>query len=302
VTEKIRVFYNDIYEVELEDSHRFPMEKYALLRSALTEQGIVQENSMYAAELIDKESVYLAHAKEYVDGVFNQTLEHKRARIVGLPLNEQMLNRTRSSIDAVVKSAFSAKELGFSSSLCGGTHHASFDRGEGFCFFNDFAIAIALLNKIFRHRVLILDLDVHQGNGNSSIFRDDDFVDVISFHGEKNYPFKKVPSTIDHAFPDTVTDLEYLVVLKETLVSLSAKSYDVVLYQAGVDSLKEDSLGTLNLSYECLSQRDNMVFEFAKFNDYPLSMSLGGGYSNPIDATIKAYVNTYKAAKSVFGF
>ncbi len=302
MSEKIRVFYNDIYEVKLEDGHRFPMEKYALLRSALVAKNIVQANSMHAAQLIDRQSIYLAHAKEYVDSVFNHTLEHARARIVGLPLNEQMLDRTRSSIGAVVQSAFSAKELGFSSSLCGGTHHASYDRGEGFCFFNDFAIAIALLNQKFRHRVLIIDLDVHQGNGNSSLFQDDDFVDVVSFHGEKNYPFRKVPSTIDRAFPDTVTDGEYIEALRETLASLTVNNYDIVLYQAGVDALKEDSLGTLNLSYECLFQRDLMVFNFAKFNDFPLSMALGGGYSKPIHATIKAYENTYKAAKDVYGF
>lgn len=298
---KLEVFYNDFFEVSLKDGHRFPMQKYRLIREMLIEEDILSLDQLVKAHLCKANDLYLAHDPNYVNDVINLSLNPKVARCVGLPLTTEMVNRALSSMDAVIKSAYSALQNGFSASICGGTHHASYDKGEGFCYFNDFAV---VCRKLFTEnpsiKILILDMDVHQGNGNSSILGGDDFVDIISFHGANNYPFRKIPSTLDVEFENDTGDDEYLYKLKETLKTLSSNKYDLILYQAGVDSLIHDKLGNLSLSFKGLMQRDKMIFEFAK--NTPISMSLGGGYSDPIADTVRACVNCYKVAKSIYKF
>lgn len=298
----VKIFYNDFYKVKLKEGHRFPINKYESIRKKLILQNIIEEKNLYKAKVCQKEDLYLAHSHTYVDDVISLTLDSKKARAIGLPLSRDMVNRAMSSTDAVIQSAYSALENGFAASLCGGTHHASFDKGEGFCYFNDFAV---VSRKLFlanpNIKILILDLDVHQGNGNSAILKNDNYVDIVSFHGRRNYPFKKIPSTIDVEFEDNTEDEEYLEKLNQTLKKLS-QSYDLILYQAGVDSLIHDSLGNLNLSFQGLYQRDLTVFNYAKNLGIPISMALGGGYSKPIEHTIEAACNSYLAAKKVYEF
>lgn len=297
----LNVFYNDFFDVPLKEGHRFPMKKYRLIREMLLEENILTESHLKRAEICSIKDLYLAHDPNYVDDVIGLKLDAKIARGVGLPLNADMVNRALSSMDAVIKAAYSALENGFSASICGGTHHASYAKGEGFCYFNDFAVVcrkLYLENPLIK--ILILDMDVHQGNGNSSILANDDYVDIVSFHGAKNYPFRKVKSSIDVEFDDNTEDLEYLSKLNITLSTLDSQKYDLILYQAGVDSLIHDKLGHLNLSFEGLKKRDEMIFKFA--NNTPLSMALGGGYSNPIDQTVKACVNCYRVAKEFYKF
>ncbi len=299
---KFRVFYSDHYEVPLPKGHRFPMNKYKLLKNSLLENSILSNDQLFPAPLADIETIKLAHCPNYVERVVNLNLDAREHRPIGLPQSKEMVQRTLGSVGGFLAACESALEHGLGASLAGGTHHAHFDRGEGFCFFNDFAIAIRKFQqKKPSMKFLILDLDVHQGNGNSSMLGDDPNAKIISFHGEKNYPFRKVPSSIDIPLPDGCEDELFLERLNQVLLSESQNSYDLIMYQSGVDGLVHDSLGTLNLSYEGLFQRDMKVFEFAKNLRTPMVMALGGGYSRPIDYTIEACVNTYRALREVFG-
>lgn len=299
--EQFTVFYNDHYAVDLGEKHRFPMDKYRLVREKLLAERVLSEAMLCPAALAHREEIYLAHDMEYVDQVLDLTLSPREARKVGLPLTKEMALRTRSSVGAVMQAAQSALEKGFSGSLCGGTHHAHKNRGEGFCYFNDFAVAIAKLRQNSPNlRVLILDLDAHQGNGNSSMLGEDPLTYIVSFHGSKNYPYKKVPSNIDVSLPPGTDDKTYIDLLTSSLGKLSPTSFDLILYQAGVDPLEHDKLGTLSLSFEGLMRRDQIVFELARGFNLPISVAMGGGYSYPIEHTVEAAANTYKAAKKVF--
>lgn len=294
----MKIFYADTFKVPLPDGHRFPMGKYEKLRSRLISEKII-EAEFIEADVCDVNDLYLAHEKNYVDSVLSLTLERKLARPVGLPLSAEMVLRARASMQAYLSAVENALKDGLSSSLAGGTHHAHRDRGEGFCFFNDFAVATRRLHRDAPGtKVLILDLDVHQGNGNSSILAEDENVQVVSFHGESNYPFRKIASHIDVAFPKDTEDDEYNQRLKEVLSSLG--SFDILLYQAGVDSLEHDRFGSLKLTYEGLMERDRLVFDFVKKKGTPMAMALGGGYTNPEELAVEAYVNSYKTLKQIF--
>jgi acetoin utilization deacetylase AcuC-like enzyme len=293
----MKVFYADTYDLPLPDGHRFPINKYKLLREKLLENRILTKEHLHEAIPAQLNDIYLAHTKEYVEGIKNQTLDKRQMRKIGLPVGDDLWKRVLASVGGYLNAVEASFEYGFSSSLSGGTHHAHADSGEGFCVFNDFAIAC---RKYPNKNFLIIDLDVHQGNGNSSILRHDDNVFIFSMHGEKNYPFKKIPSHLDVALKDGCEDTEYLDKLKSSLNNLSKLKFDTILYQAGVDALVHDSLGTLNLSFQGLRERDQLVFEFTKKHNANLAMALGGGYSRPIEHTVEAYLNTYKEVKKAF--
>ena len=274
------------------------MSKYGKLRNRLIDEKIIDAEYI-EADVCDIHDLYLAHDKDYVNAVLNLTLERKLARPVGLPLSSEMILRARASMQSFLSAVQTAQDEGISSSLAGGTHHAHRDRGEGFCFFNDFAVATRKIHlKDSSKKILILDLDVHQGNGNSSILKNDQNVFVISFHGETNYPYKKIDSHLDVAFSKNTSDDEYLNKLEEVLKSLGG--YDLLLYQAGVDSLEHDKFGSLSLTYQGLAQRDRLVFEYVKEKGIPMAMALGGGYTDPVDLSVEAYVNTYKELHHCF--
>ena len=298
--EKFQFYYTDHIEVPLPEGHRFPMNKYRLLHQALMTENIMDLSQLHPAPQASVEDLSVAHAPWYIDGILNNTLTEKQFRPVGLTWSPELVLRSTAAVGGFKKAVESACELGFSALLAGGTHHAHADQGEGFCIFNDFACAaLSLLRSGRKKKILIIDLDVHQGNGNSSILGQRDDVFILSLHGERNYPFRKIPSHLDVPLPQGTEDEEYLTALARALDQVRNNfEFDMIFYQAGVDNLKEDSLGTFNLTFEGLSKRDEMVFEFA--GNTPLAMAIGGGYAKPIELTVEAHVNTFKVARSFY--
>lgn len=270
-----------------------------MLREKLLNENVLMASQLFPAEKVSDEDLLRAHTNHYVTGLKNNTLTEKELRPIGLTWSEELLNRSYTSVGGFVAATDTALETGFSAVLAGGTHHAHADRGEGFCVFNDFAVAaLRLLEKKKLNRILIIDLDVHQGNGNSSILGMRDDVFILSLHGEKNYPFRKVASHLDVALPEKTGDKEYLVALENALSQISRLNFDMIFYQAGVDNLKEDTLGTFAMTFQGLMERDKMIFEFARGT--PLALAIGGGYANPIELTVQAHVNTFKVASNFF--
>lgn len=295
---RVKLFYTDFAEVPMPEGHRFPMHKYRLLREALLHSQIISPTQLHPAPQAQEVDLLRAHDKRYVQGLKLGILSEKEVRPIGLPIGPELFQRSLVSCGGFMAATESALEEGYSVLLAGGTHHAHRDRGEGFCVFNDFAVASLKLLALKRcRRVLILDLDVHQGNGNSSILGEREDVFICSLHGEKNYPFRKVPSHLDVALAEGTSDEEYLHVLEKTLRLLPAT--DFLLYQAGVDVLKTDKLGTFHMSQAGVRARDEMVFAWARTHGLPVAQAIGGGYSDPIEESIKAYVGTIEAAKRI---
>jgi acetoin utilization deacetylase AcuC-like enzyme len=220
---------------------------------------------------------------------------------IGFPWSIDLYERSRATVGGAISAARAALKDGISGNLAGGTHHAHADRGEGFCVFNDIAVAAKILkSENLAQRIAIIDLDVHQGNGNSSILAHDKDIFILSLHGEKNYPYKKISSTLDIGFEDGTKDAEYLLKLKEALDVVLDFDPDFIFYQMGVDPLKEDILGNLHLTFEGLMERDRMVLSAAKEREIPISLALGGGYAKPIELTVVAYANTYRVVRELW--
>lgn len=298
--DKFQFFYTDHIEVPLPEGHRFPMSKYRLLHIALVAEGVMKETQLRAAPHAEVTDLLRVHKDWYVDGIINNTLTEKQFRPIGLTWSQELVQRSTAAVGGFMAATESALVNGFSALLAGGTHHAHADAGEGFCVFNDFAVAAVKLIETGRvKKILIIDLDIHQGNGNSSILGERNDVFILSLHGERNYPFRKVPSHLDIPLAQGTGDVEYLATLTEALKTVRERfEFDMVLYQAGVDNLKEDTLGTFNLSFAGLMERDRMVFEFARGK--PLAIGIGGGYAKPIELTVEAHVNTFKVAKNFY--
>lgn len=297
----INVYYSDYCQVEMPTGHRFPMHKYELLRAYLQQHNIVQMSQMFPAPLVTPDVVLKVHERGYVHRFLKGELTQKEARRIGIPWSESFRARTMASVGATVSALHSALQLGISGALSGGTHHANIDSGGGFCVFNDLAIAARVFLEMYPEgNVLIVDLDVHQGDGTAEIFHSEDRVYTFSMHGGANYPFNKVHSDRDVGLARHTKDELYLDLLEQELRLLSKLSVDVVLYQAGVDGLTSDKLGTLDLSHAGLEQRDCMVFEFARSRDIPLVITMGGGYAEPIEDSIVAYANTYRVVNQVY--
>lgn len=300
--EELRFFYNDFVQVFLPEGHRFPMRKYRLLREALLERRIISAKQLVKATPVDLDDVLRVHTERYVEGLRTNSLDPKEARPIGLPVGPELLERSLTSVGGFVECTERALADGFSALLAGGTHHAFSDHGEGYCVLNDFAVAATRLLHMGKvKKILILDLDVHQGNGTSSILGQSSEVFIVSIHGERNYPFRKVPSHWDVPLPAGTSDEAYLSALVDVLRRLETMNFDIMFYQAGVDVLEFDSLGTFKLSFEGVRARDNLVFEFARKQGLPIAMAIGGGYSKPIEPTVEAYVGTFHEAKRVFG-
>lgn len=298
----MRVYYSDHYTIPLPDKHRFPMRKYRLLREALLLENILNEYELFQPDLASREDVLLAHTTRYVDAVLQGELSNSEIRRIGFPWSQAMVQRSLATVGGCYSSALAALEDGCSGNLAGGTHHAMPDWGEGYCVFNDIAIATKKLRlKGAVQRVAIIDLDVHHGNGNAEIFSGDKDTFVFSMHGEKNYPFRKPPSTIDIPLKDGTEDAEYLEQLALYLPYILDWQPDLVFYQCGVDPLIHDTLGRLHLSFAGLQQRDWLVLHSCKTNGIPVMLALGGGYAKPIELTIQAQCNTYRVAKHIFG-
>lgn len=288
--------------IELPEGHRFPMQKYRMVREGLLAENLFTPDELSEPELPSRETMLLAHTSRYLTAVCEGTLERKEVRRIGFPWTEALVRRSLASVGGCIEAAQEALRSRVSGCLAGGTHHANADWGEGYCVFNDIAVAVL---KLFQEdkiqRAAIVDLDVHQGNGNSAILgsRKDTF--IFSMHGEKNYPFQKVPSTLDIGLPDDTRDEEYLYLLEEALPRVFDFGPDIVFYQAGVDPLREDLLGRLSLSHSGLAERDRMVLSACKRYGVPVALLLGGGYSRPIELTVEAHIQTYRIVKEIFG-
>ena len=287
---------------KLPENHRFPMEKYELIPQQLLHEGLVEKDSFFSPNVAKDFWIEKAHDKEYISKLNHLSLSKSEIRKTGFPLSRELVNReyiiTQGTLDCV---DFAIK-YGASANIAGGTHHAFRDRGEGFCLFNDVAIgSYYALEKYQMQSILILDLDVHQGNGTASILKDNDKVFTFSMHGEKNYPFHKENSNLDIPVKDGINGKEYLKKLKENLDFLSVElSPDIIFYISGVDILDTDKLGRLAVKREDCKKRDEMVFEFSKKCKAPIVTVMGGGYSEKIYDIVEAHCNTFKSMLSLF--
>ncbi|NPV86261.1 MAG: histone deacetylase [Anaerolineae bacterium] len=298
----MKVFYADHIRFPLPAGHRFPAQKYALLRGELLRQGILQPNELYAAEPVAEENLLLAHTPEYVQAVRTGSLDARVQRQIGLPWSAELAQRSRASVGGSLQAARAALQEGIAGNLGGGTHHAMAHEGMGFCVFNDLAVvSLVLLQQHEAERVAVVDLDVHQGNGTAAILGSRQDVFLFSMHGANNYPLHKVPSTLDVDLLDDTGDEAYLEALDGGLAAVFAFQPQIVLYQAGVDALEQDRLGRLSLSMEGLARRDRLVIQGCRQRGIPIVLLMGGGYAEPIQLTVQAHVQTYRVAKEVFG-
>ena len=295
----MKAWHCDGREVPLPEGHRFPMQKYALLRRRLLEEGVFSEGELFAASLVERELLLGAHEPAYVDAVFTGALSEFELRRLGFPWSEGLVARSRASVFGTVAAAHAALEEGIACNLAGGTHHAFAGEGTGFCVFNDIAVAArALQREGLIDRAVIVDLDVHQGDGTASIFADDPSVFTFSMHGAKNFPFRKQKSSLDVALPDGCGDEEYLALLEAHLPRvLDEASAQILFFQAGVDPLEADRLGRLKLSFDGLRRRDRMVLRSARALKLPAVVTLGGGYARPVSLSVEAHVGTFREAR-----
>jgi len=277
------------------------MAKYRMLREELLRRGIVRPEELYDPGIADLADVRRAHSERYLDGILHGTLDRLEIRRIGFPWSPSLVTRSLATVSGCLRATDAALEDGVSGNLAGGTHHAMTDAGEGYCVFNDIAISTLKLFEEGRARhVAIIDLDVHQGNGNSEILGGRSDVTIFSMHGERNYPFRKVPSTVDIDLPDGTGDEEFLSILDTFLPQILDRHPDIVFYQAGVDALEHDALGRLLLTYDGLMTRDRMVLEACRDRGIPVMVALGGGYAKPIELTVEAQCNLYRVIRQTY--
>jgi acetoin utilization deacetylase AcuC-like enzyme len=298
----MRVYYSDTFNLPLPKGHRFPGQKYAMLRERLLREGLVAPHQLHLSPLAEDADIARAHNLTYMAAFENGTLDDRAIRRIGFPWSEYLVTRTRASTGGAVASARAALDDGISGQLAGGTHHAHRDFGAGYCIYNDQAVAaLRALAEGWAARVAIVDLDVHQGDGTAAILRENPSVFVFSMHGEKNFPFRKYESDLDVPLPDGMEDDAYLRRLAEHLPAVFAFRPDLVLYQAGVDPLAADKLGRLALTHDGLMARDEMVLGECARRGIPVAMAIGGGYADPIAPSVAAYANTYRIARRIHG-
>lgn len=291
------LFYTDHYTLPLPEGHRFPILKYRMTRDLLEQDGRFR---LEPAPLADRETVELAHDSEYVSAFLEGTLSVQAIRRIGFPWSDALVKRTMASVGGTLAATKEALVSRWGGSLAGGTHHAFLGEGSGFCVFNDIAVAIQWLRTTGQaHRVAVVDLDVHQGDGTAQIFQYEPDVLTLSVHCEVNFPFRKQQSKIDVSLAEGVGDEEYLRVLEDVLPRVWEFEPEAVFYQAGADPLYSDALGKLQLTHEGLKARDRMVMNGVHARRVPLVITMGGGYSKPIENTALAHANTYRVAAEV---
>jgi acetoin utilization deacetylase AcuC-like enzyme len=326
----VKAFYSDTFVLPLPEHHRFPMAKYRLLRERIVADGIVDPGDLHVPDPIAWDDLRLVHEAAYVDAIATGTLPADAQRRIGFPWSEMMVERSRRSVGATLAAARAvlscraslsgspsgdpervalrgvhdvslgteARSAKVAANLAGGTHHAFRDRGEGYCVFNDVAVAAAvLLRDAAIRRAAIVDCDVHQGNGTAAIFRGEPAVFTLSLHGAKNFPFRKETSDLDLSFDDGAGDDEYLAALAEHLPAvLDGHEPDVVFYLAGADPYEGDRLGRLKLTVAGLRARDRMVFDACRARELPVVVVMSGGYANDVDAIVTIHANTIQEA------
>jgi len=293
----VRVSYAPGYYAPISDEHIFPMKKFEGLHRYLTEQELIHPSDVVAPSMVDMANLMTVHTQRYSKGIMSGELGDRELRKLGLPWSKGLAVRSRLAVQGTINAALMALQDGISGNLAGGTHHAMPDFGEGFCVFNDVAVAINVLQQsMWARKILVIDCDVHQGNGTAAICKDNDDVFTFSVHGAKNYPFKKPPSTVDIGLPDETGDSAYLQTLGDALDDIFDRfDPDLVFYLGGIDPLETDHFGRLSLSKEGLKQRDRTVIRKVVGADVPIVLLLSGGYAPTLEQTVKAHALMYEA-------
>ena len=294
------LYFHEIYSSGLDRTARFPVDRYQLLAKKLSESDEKKLLSWQTPRLACQQEIQLVHEQDYVERFFNHQLTEKEIRRIGLrPWKEAIVERTLRLTGGALQALEQVLVYGYTmaGNMAGGTHHAFRKEGAGYCIFNDLAICAeqALLNSAVE-KILILDLDVHQGDGTAKIFEGDERVFTVSLHGKNNFPFRKQTSDWDVEFENDTGDKEYLTVLDEVLSKLSRQAFDLVFFQAGVDALDSDALGLLKLSREGLGKRNQRVFAWRERMQLPMVIFMGGGYAKPIDDTVDAFTDLFMEA------
>ena len=294
-------FYSPFYYADIGEGHVFPIKKFELVRDKLFAEGILSESEIIEPFPASVEDVRLVHTEDYVTRLINGELTAKEIRRLGLPWSQSLVRRSFLATAGTINAAEHALQNGIASNLAGGTHHAFPDRGEGFCVLNDVAVAVKVLQKEnLAKRFLIIDCDVHQGNGTAFIFKTDADVFTFSMHGAKNYPLFKEVSNLDLELPDKTADKEYLETLEEALPRIFLHDPDIIFYLGGADPFEHDRLGRLKLTMKGLTAREEMVLSFAKSKEVPIVTTMSGGYALDINDTVEIHCNTIRAVKKVF--
>ena len=299
----MKLFYTDVFVLPLPAGHRFPMEKYARLRAALLASGDFSESDFHLPHAASDDELARAHARDYIERVNCGRLSEKEQKAIGFPWSEGMVERSRRSAGATIGACRAALADGIGANLAGGTHHAFRDRGEGFCVFNDAAVAARAMQAEGRaRRVLVVDCDVHQGNGTASTLRGDDSTFTFSIHGARNFPFAKEESDLDIELPDGCGDDAYLARLDHGLATAyDLARPDLVIYLAGADPYADDRFGRLALTFAGLEARDRLVYATARAAGIPLSVAMAGGYARDIMDTVRIHATTIRLACKVWG-
>lgn len=298
----IKIAWHPLYAHPLPEGHRFPMLKYELIPGQLMHEGTIMQENLFSPEPVDEDMILLTHDLGYWTQLKDLTLPAKAQRKIGFPLNAQLLERELRITQGTIDGTQFAMQNGIAFNVAGGTHHSGSNWGEGFCLLNDQAIAAnCLLNKKLACRILIIDLDVHQGNGTAEIFRNEPDVFTFSMHGDKNFPFKKEASSLDVPLSDGIADEIYLSLLELNIKKAFDHSRpDFIFYLAGVDVLATDKLGKLSLTKNACKERDGIVLQLCKIKNIPVQVSMGGGYSADIKDIVDAHCNTYRLAFNLF--
>jgi acetoin utilization deacetylase AcuC-like enzyme len=299
----LKIAFDRNYIYPLEKDHRFPMVKYELIPEQLLREGTCTEDNFFIPKILSEDDALKTHDKSYYNRLCNLNLTKKEERPIGFPMSKELVYRERRIARGTIECCDFSLKYGVSLNIAGGTHHAFYDRGEAFCMLNDQAIAanVLLANGRGIDKILIIDLDVHQGNGTASIFNNSSDVFTLSFHGKNNYPFRKESSDLDIEFDDDTDDDFYLKKLKKHLPEVIEKfEPNFIFYLSGVDVLSNDKLGKLGLSLRGCKERDRFVLDICKKNKIPLQISMGGGYSSNLKDIIEAHSNTFRLAQELF--
>ncbi len=297
----VKVFYSDQFVLPLPEGHRFPMKKYSMLRERVARNGICGPGELRLPHAATDEEILRAHDPDYLEKVVTGTLDPKEMRRIGFPWSERMVERSRRASGGTLDACRAALKEGLAANLAGGTHHAFADRGEGFCVLNDSAIAArALRAEGLVDKVVVVDTDVHQGNGTASILSGDPNVFTFSIHGEKNYPFHKEESDLDVPLPDGADDETFLAALSGALEEvLELADWGLAIFLAGADPFAEDKLGRLSVSKEGLARRDRTVLEGCRSRGIPVAVTMAGGYAKEVEDTVDIHFQTIEKAANV---
>jgi acetoin utilization deacetylase AcuC-like enzyme len=299
----VKVFYSDRFVLPLPEGHRFPMVKYSRLRERVAATDICAPGELRAPRAVSNKEILRSHERGYLRRVVAGTLTEKEVRRIGFPWSEKMVERSRRASGGTLGACHAALEDGFAANLAGGTHHAFADRGEGYCIFNDSAIAArAVQAGGLVERVVVVDTDVHQGNGTAAILHGDPSVFTFSIHGAKNFPFHKEVSDLDVALPDGADDSEFLDALEDGLErSLEESRAELAIYLAGADPFEDDRLGRLSVTKEGLAERDRLVLESCRERGLPVAVTMAGGYARDVEDTVDIHFQSIERAARLLG-